>query len=637
MGLIDNLISRLAVEITKAAPTPVDMSGQLTQQQTSGYGNTTALQRDPILGSVPFAPGIPILPGSINPVRPDGRPDPRRFEYQVAQNINVTETRLVPFKTLRAAADQIDILRRCIEVMKNKMIGLDWDIVLTDDTVESVAAESGVSNLRAQQIAKDQFGEDISRIRSFWKSPDPQNGLIFADWLNMALEDILVLDAWAVWPQKTLGADLHALQVLDGSTIKPLLDDRGMRPTAPNAAFQQILFGFPRSEFSAPDETPDADGEFSSDELSYMVRNRRTNSVYGYSPVERSLPLADLYLRRQQWLRAEYTDGVLPELMFKTDSTFGGNPDLLRAYENVFNDDLAGQTEQRKRARLLPAGMDPIQLEGYGERFKETLDQYLVNSICGHFGVLPTEIGFTPKSGLGGAGHQDGEASSSEVIGLIPLQRWVGRMLSHLSYVYMGMPRELEFRFMPSERHDAVAEAQAEDVRLKNGTLAVNEARAKNGLPLLDAEEADTPIFLSGSGAFFITENGMMDLSTGGLTDATDEDLEATDDAAQNASEPAENEAEQPQNAPSETDEVSESEPAEEAPIDEPAPKPSKNKSVEADDIDELRQFIRWIRKSPNRAFEFKYLPAAYAETLNKFIAAGDHEGARWYAERYLP
>ena len=620
MGIIDNFIQRIAAEVVKAAPAPtvMDMTS-LTQRQTEGYGNTVALDRDPMLGNVPFSPGVPLIPGAINPVRADGRPDPRRYEFQVAQNINVTETRLVPFKTLRQAADQIDILRRCIEVIKHKMTGLEWDIVLSDDAVEAVAAEANVGNLRAQQIAKEQFGEEISRARAFWRTPDKQNGVIFTDWLSMALEDVLVLDAWAVWPQKTVGGDLNGLQILDGGTIKPLIDDRGFRPLPPHPAFQQILFGFPRSEFSAPDEADTADGEFSSDELSYMVRNRRTTSIYGFGPVERSLALADLYLRRQQWMRAEYTDGVLPELMFKTDASFGNNPDLLRAYENVFNDDLAGQTEQRKKARLLPAGLEPVQFDGYGEKFKDVLDEYLVNSICGHFGVQPSEIGFAPKGGLGGAGHQQGQGESSEVIGLIPMARWVGDMLSHLSHVYLGMPRELQFKFMPSERHDAVAEAQAEDIRLKNGSLAINEARAQQGLPLLDAEEADTPIFVAGTGAFFVTENGMMDITTGGVVDATEDD----------APQPTTGETETPTSDTPEA--VAET-------TDEPVATDDTDKSARFDEsVEEARQFIRWVRKSPTRPFEFRHLPAAYAETLNKFIEVKDFDGASWYAERYLP
>ena len=511
MGLLDKAIERLATAITKASPTPIP---EHMMNQPQGYGNTVGLPREANLGSVPFAPGVPILPGAINPVRADGRPDPRRYEFQVAQNINITPTRLIPFQTLRSAADQIDILRRCVEVIKQKMVGLEWDIVLGEDAVEKVMAESGEkSNLRAMQLAKDKYNDDINRMRQFWKTPDTSNGLVFADWLNMALEEVLVLDAWAVWPQATVGGEILGLQILDGSTIKPLIDDRGMRPTPPNAAFQQILYGFPRSEFSAPVETEDADGEFLADELQYMVRNRRTNTVYGFSPVERSLTLADIYLRRQQWLRAEYTDGVLPELLFTSTADFGNNPDLLKAYENVFNDDLAGDTAQRKRARILPTGLEPVQFDGYGEKFKDVLDEYLVNSICGHFGVLPTEIGFAPKTGLGGAGFQDGQAESSEVIGVMPLANWTARMLSNLSYVFLGMPRELEFKFQPSGRSDSAGLAAEVDIKRKNGGLTLNEARSREGLPLIEAPEADQPMIVTPAGVFFMTDEGLVPIS----------------------------------------------------------------------------------------------------------------------------
>jgi len=615
MGLLDNFVQRIATEIVKAAPTITDLANQPVGYGASAGQATVALERNPNSANVPFSPGMPIMPGAINPLRAEGRPDPRRYEFQVAQNINITETRLVPFKTLRAAGDQIDILRRCVEVLKQKMVGLDWDIVLTSDSTEAMVADTGLSALRAQQKAKEKYGPEIARLRQFWKNPDTANGLIFSDWLNMALEEILVLDAWAVWPQKTVGGDLFGLQILDGSTIKPLIDDRGMRPLPPYSAYQQILFGFPRSEFSAPDETEDADGEFSSDELAYLIRNRRTTSVYGYSPVERALPLADLYLRRQQWLRAEFTDGVIPSMFFKTDATFGGNPDLLRAYENVFNDDLAGQTEQRKRARLLPAGLDPVEPAGYDQKFTDQFDNFLINQICGHFGVMPSEIGINPKSGLGGAGFQDGEAKTSEVLGLIPLAEWVGRMLSNLSYVFLGMPRELEFKFMPSARNDDSASASADDVRLKNGTKSVNEVRADMGLPLLDAEEADTPMLFTPGGTFFITEDGIMDFSTGASTDVEET---GTTPATETPAEPT----------------PAEPAPAEETPVEEA---PAETKKMDYAE-DEAKHFLRWLNKwgQPNRPYRFQHLPAAYAETLNKFIEVEDFDGARWYAERYL-
>jgi hypothetical protein len=605
MGLFDNLAKRVANEIIKAPNLPVgavSMTQAQMSQTNNTYGQVEPLPRNPITPTVPFSPGMPIVPGAINPVGESGRPDPRRYEYQVAQNINITETKLVPFKTLRAAADQIDILRRCIEVIKSKVVGLDWDIVLAEDASEKLIREIGGTRVRAMAAAREKYTDEITRLRSFWEQPDRANGLIFADWLNIAMEEILVLDAWAVWPQKAVNGNLFGLQILDGSTIKPLIDDRGMRPMTPNPAFQQILYGFPRSEFTAPTETELTDGEFTSDELSYLVKNRRTTSVYGYSPTERSLALADIYLRRQQWLRAEYTDGVTPELLMKTDANFGNNPDLLRAYENIFNDELAGQTEQRKRVRLLPTGMEPVQFDGYGERFKDTLDNYLVHSICGHFGVLPSEIGFSSQGGLGQSGLQEGEAVSGEVLGANPMVVWLSKMLTNLSYVYLGMPRELEFKFMPSKREDMEAKAGMRDVEFKNGSITLNELRSESGRALIESPEADMPLIVVGPSAYYVTEDGLVPLGGAGeaqapiLEDGTVGEI---------------------------TDEVTDEQ-----------PEPEAGESQKAQQ--EIKRFLRWLKKSPERNFNFQNVPIVYADVLNKFISVKDYDSARWYAERYL-
>jgi hypothetical protein len=518
MGLTDRLAKAIAAQIAKGLPPgSVTMSEkdmiQSANNQTNTYGAQSPLPRNPLMSSIPFGPGSPIFPGAINPIGSSGRAEPRRYEYQVAQNLNVgTEQKLVDFKTLRGAAEQIDIVRRCIEVLKSKVSGIDWDITIAEDASEKIIAEIGGDHVRAMGQAREKFSSEIYRVRSFWENPDKANGLTFIDWIMIALEEILVLDAWAIWPQKTVGGDIYGLQILDGSTIKPLLDDRGMRPATPNPAFQQVLYGFPRTEFTAPDEN--SDGEFTSDELTYLIRNRRAFSAYGNSPVERCLPVADLYLRRQQWLRAEYTDGVLPDLMFTVDADFGNDPRLLRELENAFNDDLAGQTEQRHRARILPSGFNPVTLEGYGEKFKEVLDTYLVTSICGHFGVMPTEIGFSQKGGLGASGHQQGEQQSAQQIGVGPLVYWLSRMLTNLSYQYLGMPRELEFKFMVEEGKDSEKEALRADLEMRGGTRTINERRSELGLPLLDNPAADQPMLVAGTSVFIFTPDGIINMST---------------------------------------------------------------------------------------------------------------------------
>jgi hypothetical protein len=575
----------------------------LAMQQT--YGNNVALPRAPFSATVPFGPGNPIIPGAINPVNPaTGRPEPRRYEYQVAQNINIVPTRLVPFSTLRAAGDSIDILRRCIEVTKSKMNGLDFDIVLGSDASEKIAAESGGDHVRAMAKAREKYTDEINRLREFWENPDKANGYTWQDWINIAIEDILVIDALAIYPQPTVGGDLYGFQILDGSTIKPLIDDRGMRPISPNAAFQQILYGFPRSEFSATEEDPKADGEFTSDQLAYMVRNRRSTTVYGFSPVERALPLADIYLRRQQWIRAEYTDGVMPELMFTTDEDWGTNPDLLLAYERILNDDLAGQTEQRKRARLLPKGLTPIVNEGYGEKFKDTLDDYLVTSICGHFGVQPAEIGFSPKSGLGGAGFSEGQAENGEALGIGPLANWISKQLTNLSYTYLGMPRELEFKLLTSERRDTEENARKNEIEVRSGGKSINERRSELGLPLLDTPQADMPIMVAGSSVLLFSPDGIID-------------------AAQAAQAPTLSGPDATPDAPTTPNTLEE--------------KPSTEVKPEDEEAIEVKAFMKWAAKGKRaRLFEFKSLDPIVGDALNRCAFDGDLDTARALAKAYL-
>jgi hypothetical protein len=602
MGLRDRIAKAIATTDLEKAPNLPTGAVALTEQQMrqaagaigQSYGNNVPLERNPWLSMVPFGPGNPITPGAINPLRPDGRPDPRRYEYQVAQNINITETRLVPFKTLRAAADQIDILRRCVEVLKSKVVGLEWDIIIGTDASEKIAATAGGDHVRAMAKAREGLNDEIDRVRTFWENPDKANGLTFTDWLMIALEELLVIDALAVWPQMTVGGDLYGLQILDGATIKPLLDDRGMRPMSPAPAYQQILYGFPRAEFSANQDDPKADGEFTSDDLAYMDRNRRTTSVYGQSPVERSLSLADIYLRRQQWIRAEYTDGVLPETMFTTDATWGTNPELLRAYENILNDDLAGQTEQRKRARILPQGITPVVNETYGEKFKDTLDDFLIASICGHFGVQPTEIGYSPKSGLGGGGVVTGQTGNAEALGAQPIVNWLNKMITNLSYAYLGMPRELEFRLMSSKRQDDESSARKSDIEVKGAGKTVNERRSELGLPLLDTPQADMPLLLAGNTLYLFSPEGIINPA-------------AQESAAQ---------LEQDGTTKIEQEQV----------------EPQKEEVAA-----EVKAFMKWANKGKRgRDFEFKLIDSVVADALNRCALEGDLETARSLAKAYI-
>jgi len=606
-------------DLEKAAPLLPQgaVANQLTPEQLNNIASQVMgsqvfeqLPRQTWINGIPFGPSLPLAPSAINPVGEDGRPEPRRWEYPVAWNVFVTETRLVPWKVLRSAADQIDIIRRCIEVRKAKITGMDWDITFSESASEMIRAKSGGDHIRAMQKARDSFNDEISRVRAFLQTPDKINGLSFKDWLGMMLEEVDVLDALAIYPHPDLKGDLHSLEILDGSTIKPLLDDRGMRPQNPYPAYQQMLYGFPRGEFLASSDDPDLDGSFSADELIYMRRNNRTWTPYGYSPVERCLPLADIYIKRQQWLRAEFTDGVLPQMLLNPKDTFTATPEQIRAYENIINDDLAGQTEQRHRARILPPGLEFIDNSGSSEKFSADFDEYLIKGITGHFGVLPSEIGYTPNSGLGGAGHQDGESNSADLIGIEPLVKWLEQQLSDICYRFLGMPRELEFQFISSDEKDSEADARRRDIEIKGGQRSINEGRSETGLPLIDSEVADLPILVTTDGLYFITDQGLKT-------------------AADYAPIPEQSSApeEQPEEQPSALEQT-EDQPTEDQP---PA------KSEQEDQIQEVKAFLKWAKKpNPERDFEFKHLMPTYADALNRAAKDQDLEMVKNLSELLL-
>ena len=467
-------------------------------QNPPSAATAEALQRNPLDYTVPFSPGRPLIPALINPPREDGRATPRRYEFPVAWNIQISQQRLVPYQLLRDTSDQADIVRKCIEVVKGAIGGMEWTIGLTPEATERFLGESGrVTQAQASRIAREKYTEDITRAKDFWKMPDRINGLSFPEWVGMALEEMLVIDALSIYPNRTLDNEaLHSLEILDGTTIKPLLDDRGARPVAPHAAFQQILWGFPRGEFTASNNSAN---EFTADDLMYVPKNRRAHTPYGYSAVERSLPLVDLYLKRIQWLRTEFTDGVTPDMFIKTDAGYGNNPELLRGYEQIFNDSLSGNTEQRRRARLLPSGMDPVFSPSWDTKYNSEFDDWLVKAICGHFGVLPTQIGFTPKTGLGGKGHQEGEAQSAELLGLRPIVVWLTDLLNQLSYRFLGMPEDLTFVLSDGTTNSEHAVIDRLKSEVQNGLRTFNEARSELGLPLYSIPEADMPAVYAGA------------------------------------------------------------------------------------------------------------------------------------------
>src|SRR5271165_6872977 len=195
-----------------------------------------------------FSPGYPLVPPERERVRV--------WNFPVGYNTVYTPRAYEPigFHELRALAENHDITRLAIETRKDQIEKLGWRI-----------------RSRKQTKPVEDAPERISGLTDFWQKPDGEQP--FASWLRELLEDLLVLDAPCLEVRRNRGGDVIGLDVVDGSTIKVLIDDTGRRPQPPAPAYEQVIHGRPWRLLT-------------SDELIYQPRNRRPHRAYGFGPCE---------------------------------------------------------------------------------------------------------------------------------------------------------------------------------------------------------------------------------------------------------------------------------------------------------------------------------------------------------------
>lgn len=464
------------------------------------------MPRDP-LDLAEFGPNRPLYPAPIDRPRKDtGRPEPRLTEYPVAWNLPGNGQRLTPWATLRGAAEMIDIVRRCIEIRKQHIVGLDWAFSLTEKSVfNAYEADPSKGRIDVEAELRQKFLPEIDRLTQFWMEPWKAQGWDFIQWVKALMEEHLVCDGVPVYPSCTYGGEVLGLEILDATTIKPLLDWRGARPQQPYPAYQQNIQGYVRGEFHATG-TDLGNGDvlvesgFLADQLFYYVGNTRSFTPYGYSAVEQALISARLYLKRQGWMLAEYDDGSTPLMWLvpavgsgagKDGALNGLNPRQRRQWEDALNDDLAGQTAARHRIKMTPPGFSPIPMASVDERYKPEYDLYLVKMLAGHFGVTSTELGFSEAKGLGNSGLHEGQEATQDRVATQPDVRMVASIINKLSRDFLKCPPEIEFKFTDPANEDTVAEDGVRAAQRERGTITLNDDRKAIGLAPLPIPEAD--------------------------------------------------------------------------------------------------------------------------------------------------
>lgn len=351
-----------------------------------------------------FGPLNPIQPVGIDPPGDSGRPAPRRFQYPVGWNLPVGQPgsegiKLTTFATLRAVADMYSVARSCVDKRINEIVGLDWDIVPTK------AAEHA---MKGDPDLRDDFEARRAVVKEFFAHPDSDRAKFptFATWLTSLLEDRFVIDAVAIYlhpPRRPgggpFGSDLASLDLLDGSTIRPLLDLSGATPPPPTVAYQAYEWGVPRVDLTSllTDSDIEVDdvpvGEYRADQLIYLRETPRNFTPYGFSCVEKALLPISIGLARQQFQYDYFSEGSVPG-QWITPGPDIATPAQIRQLQDALNA-MAGDIGAKHRIIVLPPGSkaDPQKPAPLADQF----DEWIVSQVAMPFGLSAMDLGVTPR------------------------------------------------------------------------------------------------------------------------------------------------------------------------------------------------------------------------------------------------
>jgi len=293
------------------------------------------------------------------------------------------------------------------------------------------------------------------------------------------LEDVLVLDAPALELRHNRGGDVTGLDVVDGATIKVLLDETGRRPRPPAPAYEQVIHGRPWRLLT-------------SDEILYLPRNPRPHKAYGFSPVEQIVLTVNIGLRRQAMQLQHFTEGNVPPGLLNAPEGWG--PEQTHQFQEWFDSILAGNTAGRTRLVWGPSG---AKYQAFKEApYKDDFDEWLARIVCYAFSLPPTA--FTPQVNRATAQTAQ-EAAQQE--GLAPLLGWVKRLVDEVIQNKMGQA-DLEFAWSDLRPTDPREQATILDSYVKDGIFTLNEAR--NILGLTPVEGGDEPMFLTAQGPILL-------------------------------------------------------------------------------------------------------------------------------------
>ncbi len=464
-----------------------------------------------------FGPMSPIQPVPVDePAVPGGFPDPRWWQAPVGWNLPTQPgsegLKLASFAQLQTIASRYNVARRAIELRKEEIAGLEWSIEMTTQAAKAY---------RGDHKAHRDFGERAAAATRFFRHPDPDY-FDFQSFLKAALEEIFVFDALClVFRPKygrglgrgLLGSDLDSLRLVSGPTIRPLLDMHGGKPRPPAPAYQQFLYGVPRSDFQTVISGADIDeygltgaevNQFRADTMLYLPMVPRRETPYGFPPIEQALLPLISALQKQEFQLDYFTEGTVPAVYISPGDP-NMTPTQIKELQDALNG-IAGDPAYHLKVIVLPPGskVDPQRPVDLSDSF----DYLVMNQVLMQLDVMPTEVGIVPDIGAGqqgpsASGIKFGAQASRDPKSRKSTKPLLLALAGVANYVLQDICGQADMQFsfeglQDDEDRAAITSLGVEQVQ--NGISSIDEVRERLDLPPWGLNETSEPVVFTAQG-----------------------------------------------------------------------------------------------------------------------------------------
>ncbi len=357
----------------------------------------------------------------------------------------------ISFQTLRDFADFYPVARACIEFRKSQITHLDWNITPKELNDKTVLDEKNIADAKA--------------LKQLLRYPTGKKDSSFSNWLKQILEDLLVIDAVAIYRRRNRRGDIIGYLPVDGASIELLLEQDGTTPDAPKTAYVQKINGQVKAELSVND-------------LIYAMMTPKTYTAYGLAPLETLIITVTTALKLQAFNLGFLAEGNVPEGFITLPKDIASSRDQLKEWQDAWDAMLSGDPRFQRKLKFLPEGMKYEPSIKVEDMTFERFEKWLLQCTASVFGIHPSAIGFNFDVNRASA---DSAWEAGRERSLFPTALFLKEIMDRIIQEDMGYT-ELEFSWTNIDPTNRAEEAKVVTSLVSTGLMSIDEWRLGEGL-----------------------------------------------------------------------------------------------------------------------------------------------------------